>query len=250
MIGFSLVVPCYNDAVRLRRSVEVLCDAMKETGLSWEFVFVEDHSRDETAVELRRSIEWLQSRGIEVSAMYLDRNHGHGSALGSGICAARGEIVGYIELDVSLVHGLVPMIERVRCGDADIVVGRRVFGNPLAVPVRSFAYWIYRKYVAACLRLPVADPECRLKVFRRTRVVPLLDAVEDQHCFWDTELIDRARRAGLAIAEWPVVVVGAFRAKGGPLLRAARAYHRAMKNYRLKTAIAGGRREPRKSPHR
>ncbi len=239
MIEFSLVVPCYNDAVRLRHSVEVLCDIMKGTGLSWEFVFVEDHSRDETAAELRRCVEYLQSRRIELSAIYLDRNNGHGSAVSSGIRAARGEIVGYIELDLSLAHGLGTMIERVRCGAADLMVGRRVFGNPCAAPIRSLSYWIYRLYVSACLRLPVADPECRLKVFRRTRVLPLLDAVEDQHCFWDTELLDRSQRAGLAIAECSVVVEGNCRAKGGPLLRAARAYRRAMRKYLVKRLLEG-----------
>ncbi len=242
MIGFSLVVPCYNDAVRLRQSVERLCETMNATGLSWEFVFVEDHSRDETAAELRHCVEWLQSRGIEVSATYLDRNHGHGGAISSGIRAARGDIVGYIELDLLLAQGLVPMIEQVRRGDAEFVVGRRVFRNPLTAPFRFLSYWTYRQYTSACLRLPVADPECRLKVFRRTRVLPLLDAVKDQHCFWDTELLDRGRKAGLAIAEWPIVFAAGGREKGGPLLRAARAYRRAMKNYRVAIAVEGGSR--------
>lgn len=232
MTTFSLVIPCYNDAARLQQGVELLRDALTGTAVSWDFVFVEDHSRDDTAAELERCVEWLQSRGVTASAIYLDHNHGHGGAVSSGLRAARGEIVGYVELDPSLARGLVPMIERVHRGAADIVVGRRVFAAPLAVPFRFLSHTIYRWYAFSCLRLPVSDPECRLKVFRRSALLPILDAVEDQHCFWDTELLDRGRRGGLVITEVPIAVKGDERARGGPLLRTARNYVRAMNRYR------------------
>ena len=239
MVEFSLVVPCYNDAGRLQRGVERLIEVMSPTGLPWEFVFVEDHSRDETAAAVRQCVERLHSRGVVASVIYLDHNHGHGGCLSSGIRAARGDIVGYVELDVSLAEGLVPMIELVHRGEADLVVGRRLFGNPAADPIALVAHWIYRQYASACLRLPVADPECRLKVFRRARILSFLDAVEDQHCFWDTELLDRGLRAGLTITEWPIRVSGEHLPKGVPRLRSARAYVRAMKNYRAGLPVVG-----------
>lgn len=240
MIHFSLVVPCYNDAGRLRRGVERLRDTMAASGLSWEFVFVEDHSRDNTAGELRSCVEWLESQGVAVSAIYHNNNHGHGGAVSSGIRTARGDVVGYLDLEAGLTEALVPMIEQVRLGDADLVVGRRCFRNPIAVPLRFAAYLVYRIYVSTSLALPVADPECRLKVFLRSQILPLLETVVDQHCFWDTELVHRAWRDGLKIAERPVKFAGDSRAKGGPLLHAFRAYRRAMRNYRRICKLPSG----------
>jgi glycosyltransferase involved in cell wall biosynthesis len=239
MIHFSLVVPCYNDAGRLRRGVERLRDTMAASGLSWEFIFVEDHSRDNTAGELRSCVDWLESQGVAVSAIYHERNQGHGGAISSGIRAANGDIVGYVELDLSLAQGLAPLIQRVRCGEAAFAVGKRVFTNPAATPIRFINHWLYIRYAAACLRLPVTDPECRLKVFRRSEVLPLLDVVEDQHCFWDTELLHRGWRAGVAIVEEPVAFAADCRAKGAGVLRSASAYRRAMVCYRHRLAVAG-----------
>jgi hypothetical protein len=238
-MDFSLVVPCYNDAPRLPDAVESLRECMNAVGLSWEFVFVEDHSRDDTAVALRRGVCLLESQGVAATAIFHERNHGHGGAISSGIRAANGDIVGYVELDLSLAQGLAPLIQRVRCREAAFAVGKRVFTNPAATPIRFINHQVYRHYAAACLRLPVADPECRLKVFRRSEVLPLLDVVEDQHCFWDTELLHRGWMAGVEIVEEPVAFAADCRAKGAGVLRTCRAYRRAMNCYRRRVAVAG-----------
>ena len=236
-MDFSLVVPCYNDVPRLQSAVDALCERLNAVGLSWEFVFVEDHSRDDTAVALRQCVVSLEAQGVAATAIFHERNHGHGGAISSGIRAARGELVGYVELDLSLAHGLAPLIQRVRRGDAAFAVGRRVFTNPAATPIRFMSHRVYRHYAAACLRLPVADPECPLKVFRRSAVLPLVDVVEDQHCFWDTELLHRGWMSGVTIVEEPVTFAANCRAKGGGTIQACRAYRRAMVRYRRRAAV-------------
>ena len=90
---------------------------------------------------------------------------------------------------------------------ADLVIGRRIY----RLSVRSLArFALTRGYAAlrrAFVRLPFDDTEAGFKFFRLERMRPVLDACQDAGWFWDTELIVRARDAGLRIAEVPCLFV-------------------------------------------
>ena len=53
-LDLSLVVPCYNEAGHLRASVRAVVEVLELTPWSWEIVFVDDGSRDETRALIRR----------------------------------------------------------------------------------------------------------------------------------------------------------------------------------------------------
>jgi hypothetical protein len=48
-----------------------------------------------------------------------------------------------------------------------------------------------------------ADTETGYKFFRRDKVLPLLDEIQDTGWFWDTEFMVRAARRGLTMVEIP-----------------------------------------------
>lgn len=233
-IDFSLVIACYKDAPHLLRNVKILANYFNDTKFHCEFIFVEDHSPDETAKEVQKCIDWLDSQSILAQAIFHDRNTGRGRAVTDGIRLARGQIVGYIDIDLEhLMDGLLPMIQSVKNNEADIVVGRRALGNPLAKPIRVISSYVYRWLVHFFIPLPVADTECGLKVFNRTKILPVLDIVEDPHWFWDTEIIHRAWRMGLTVSErWIVFVEDRHKASTVRLWQDTWAYLKAIKTYR------------------
>lgn len=235
-IDFSLIIACYKDAPHLLRNVQILANYLNETKLLFEFVFVEDHSPDNTADEVRKCVGWLDSQSIPVQAIFHDENTGRGRAVTDGIRMARGDVVGYIDIDLEhLMDGLLPMIQSVRNNEAHIVVGRRALGNPLAKPIRVISSYVYRWLVHFFIPLPVADTECGLKVFDRGKILGVLDLVEDQHWFWDTEVIHRAWRMGLKVSErWIVFVEDRNKASTVRLWQDTWAYLKAIKAYRLR----------------
>jgi uncharacterized membrane protein YbhN (UPF0104 family) len=54
------------------------------------------------------------------------------------------------------------------------------------------------------LRSTVRDHQCGFKAFDRAVLFDLLDSVEDDHWFWDTEILVRAQRSGYRVREFPV----------------------------------------------
>jgi hypothetical protein len=57
------------------------------------------------------------------------------------------------------------------------------------------------------LQLPDVDTESGCKFFRIERLLPVIDTVENQRWFWDTELVARALHQGINVAEVPAPFV-------------------------------------------
>ncbi|MFB6310716.1 MAG: flippase-like domain-containing protein, partial [Salinirussus sp.] len=63
---------------------------------------------------------------------------------------------------------------------------------------------VYNSLVRLFLRSRIRDHQCGFKAMDRAAFQQLRTEVSDEHWFWDTELLVRAQRAGLRVAEFPV----------------------------------------------
>lgn len=233
-MDLSVVIACYKDAPHLTRNTIALCDYLSATKLNYEIVFVEDGSPDRTADEIRRCAGLLHEKNIPVQAIFHEHNLGRGAAVSNGFLASRGEIVGYIDIDLEpLMDAILPMVQIVQRGEADLVCGRRVIANAIAKPIRVLSSYIYRWVAHLALPLPIADTECGLKMFKRSTILPIVNACIDKRWFWDTEIVHRSWSAGLTLKEhWIVFYEDRSKASTVRLIPDTIAYLKAIMNYR------------------
>ena len=52
--------------------------------------------------------------------------------------------------------------------------------------------------------IPISDMQCGFKAFERDALFDILDDIEDDHWFWDTECFIRAYNKGYNVVEFPV----------------------------------------------
>lgn len=91
----SVVIPAYNQAATLRRTLETLGQQTLAPHL-YEVIVVDDGSTDETAAVVRR-------RSLADERIHLrqhERNRGRSAARNTGVRAARGEIIVLIDSDI------------------------------------------------------------------------------------------------------------------------------------------------------
>lgn len=93
----SVVVPCYNEEEALSIFHDRLSAVMQKIGMSWEVVYVNDGSRDQTLT----AMNVLANRDKHVSIVNLSRNFGKEIALTAGLDHARGTR-GVIVIDADL----------------------------------------------------------------------------------------------------------------------------------------------------
>ena len=159
-----------------------------------------------------------------------------------GFRAARGEIAGYIDVDLEVHSRYIPSLVRAIEQGADVATVRRIYAFQLAV-----ARPLLHEPRLLVPGAPAARRELRATPRRATsssgasKLLPLLDEIEDPGWFWDTEFMVRAARRGLAMVEIPGAYV---RRKRQDLDRAAACATRCATSaqlVQLPAQAAGGR---------
>lgn len=135
MKRLSLVVPCYNEEATVRSFLAAtqLVEQQLASELSFEYIFVNDGSKDQTLTVLRE----VASQFDNVHYLSFSRNFGKEAALLAGLEAATGDLVTVMDVDLQDPPELLTeMYQKIQEG-YDVVGTRRADrkGEP---PIRSF----------------------------------------------------------------------------------------------------------------
>ncbi|MBQ7516591.1 MAG: glycosyltransferase family 2 protein [Schwartzia sp.] len=100
----SIVVPVFNEEANIRHFYEAVCQAMAPLAYTFELVFVDDGSRDES----RAILSDLARTDARVQPIFLARNFGHQLALTCGLDYAEGDAVITMDGDMQHPPELIP----------------------------------------------------------------------------------------------------------------------------------------------
>src|SRR3989338_8170556 len=117
----SVVVPVYNEVESVPQLHEQIARAVDGLPGRWEFVFVDDGSRDGTWEALAA----LAKQDARVRAVRLKRNFGQTPAMACGIDLARGEVVVTMDGDLQNDPADIPRLLAKLDEGYDVVCGWR-----------------------------------------------------------------------------------------------------------------------------
>lgn len=120
-ITLSIVVPCFNEEEVITKCFTRLSTVLRETGESFEIVFVDDGSHDKTPWLLRELVE----KNPDTIVVFLSRNFGHQHAVTAGLTVAHGEAVVIIDADLQDPPELIPEMTSLWRQGYDVVYGVR-----------------------------------------------------------------------------------------------------------------------------
>lgn len=204
-VEVSVVLPAYNEEATIEHTVETTLSTLGEflPDGSYEVIVAEDGCEDRTPEIADR----LAAADDRVTHFHSDERLGRGGALTRAFQAAEGETLVYFDTDLAtdMAH-LEELVESVRSGEYDLATGSRwIAGRKADRPVkRGVPSRVYNTLVRLFLGSDLRDHQCGFKAFDREAFEALVTDVEDEHWFWDTELLVRAQKAGYRIKEFPV----------------------------------------------
>jgi glycosyltransferase involved in cell wall biosynthesis len=138
----SVIVPVFNEDDVIVHFLKATRPVLDQTGLSYEYVFIDDGSRDRTADILSRELK----TGLPGRLLALSRNFGKEAALSAGLEAAKGDIAVIIDADLQDPPELIlQMLDGWRAG-YDVVYGLRVDRSSDTLMKRSTAGMFYRLF--------------------------------------------------------------------------------------------------------
>jgi dolichol-phosphate mannosyltransferase len=164
-LELSIVIPTFNESGNVVALIERLARALE--GIVWEVVFVDDDSPDSTAALLRQEAR----RDPRVRCLQRIGRRGLSSACVEGMLASSAPCVAVMDADLQHDETLLPrMLESLRRGDLDIVVGSRYIegGNVGDWPAHRLSFsriatWLARRV----LRAELSDPMSGFFMLRR-----------------------------------------------------------------------------------
>ena len=199
----SIIVPSFNEELRLPRTLELIAAYIKASNRSTEVLVVDDGSTDRTA-EVAVS---FADRIANLRVLKNGENRGKGYSVRHGMQEARGENVLFTDADLSApIEEADKLLAALK--EYDVAIGSRAMNRKLIEvhesPFREFAGIIFNRIVRIVLWLPFVDTQCGFKAFRRERCKIIFEQQRIERFGFDPELLYLARHHGLKSTEIPV----------------------------------------------
>jgi dolichyl-phosphate beta-glucosyltransferase len=196
----SVVIPAFNEAGRLPRTLERVTAFLREWGRSHEVLVADDGSTDQTAEK---------ARAAGATVLRDDHNRGKGHAVRRGMLAARGRRRLMTDADLSTpIEELPRFLARMDEG-VDVVIGSRALpGSTIEVHqsrYRENMGRVYNLFVRALALPGLHDTQCGFKLWSARAAREAFTAARLDGFSFDVEALYVARKRGYRIAEIPVV---------------------------------------------
>jgi glycosyltransferase involved in cell wall biosynthesis len=203
-ISISIILPVFNEERIIEESINRLVSYCNGKRWDFELIFVEDGCTDSTYSIVNR----YSLKDGRIRMLKLPTRVGKG---GSIICTVLQfplkEYVAYMDSDLAADPSeLERLFEYIK--HFDVVLGSRILRGDLP-PVqrpfyRSLFSHLYSRLFRTLFRIPIHDPQCGLKLFRREITSKLFSDVRVLGFAFDTDLIVKALSQGLRVKEVPI----------------------------------------------
>lgn len=197
--NLSVIIPAYNEERRLGANLVSVMDFLNTNYPSHELVIVNDGSTDNTAQVAAQK---------KVRLISYSPNRGKGFATKTGVLASRGDIVLFMDADLSTPLEEIPKILK-SLHSADIVIGSRgktksqIHKRPPLFRQLASLIFDQIKYAMVGLR-QFSDTQCGFKAFRGPVARHLFSQCLVDRFMFDVEILYLAEKAHLRILEMPV----------------------------------------------
>jgi glycosyltransferase involved in cell wall biosynthesis len=200
--ALSLVVPVYNEALRLEHTLPQFVAFLRQAPWTSELVVVDDGSGDETAALARRLVP------LDVGRVLAEPHRGKGGAVRAGMLAATGRCRLFMDVDLATPLEFVgPCLARLEAG-ADVVIGsRRVAAAAIEQhqpPLREFLGRGFSFLSRTISGVHVSDFTCGFKGFTAGAATAIFPRLLVDNWSFDTEVLFLATALGLRVEELPV----------------------------------------------
>ena len=195
----SVVIPAYNEEIRISRTIREIVSYLSEQNYEWEIVVADDGSSDATA----RLVPEAADGDPRVRVLPLE-HRGKGWAVKNGMLAASGDFRLLSDADLSVPIAQVERLLPPQAAGVDVAVGSREapgaarYGEPGR---RHLMGRVFNAVTGWLVATGLADTQCGFKCFRADAAYLLFTKATLDGFSFDVEVLYLAHRSGMTLAE-------------------------------------------------
>lgn len=214
----SIVIPAFNEAVRLPATLDRIEAYVRQRGLNAEVVVVDDGSVDQTA-------EVVRAHAANWPALHLvsaGHNGGKGAAVRLGMLAAVGRYRVFTDADLSVpIEDIEKLLGPLHNGTGVVIASRALPSSDVQLHqpwYRELMGKVFNRFVRLFAVGGVRDTQCGFKGFTAEVAEKVFPPLQTRGFGFDVEVLYRARAAGYKILEVPTRWINSPRTTVRPLL--------------------------------
>ena len=199
--AISIVLPAYNEALRIEKCVRQVEHAVCALSSSYEIIVAEDGSTDGTSCILAK----LSKNNHSLRFLHSPIRLGKGKAIKNAFHSVKGDVIVFMDADLPANLKNLSRIVQIAKEQRGLVIGSRHVKSSRVQRsfTRTASSLAYNLFARALFLDGVRDHQCGFKAMSREVAQVVRDKVKSNGFFFDTEMILRCKRLG-----FPVVEVG------------------------------------------
>jgi dolichol-phosphate mannosyltransferase len=207
-VELSLVMPAYNEGDSIEGALDTLDRIVKDYGLRYEIVVVDDGSLDSTRL---KAINYA-SRNGHVRVVGYSQNVGKGYAVKEGFMQAEGDAVVFVDSDLEIdLERISSYVEALQRGDI-VIASKKHPESVVEIPLtRRILGLGFNVLVRLMTGVKLKDTQTGLKAIKRKAFEDIFPRLAVKRYAFDVELLTVANVYGLKVVEMPVNI----RMRGG-----------------------------------
>ncbi len=202
--SLTIVIPAYNEAQRIRPTLERIHAYGATLPFDWDVIVVSDGSSDATP-EL---VEAFAKEHPRFRLLAYTPNRGKGYAVRQGMLAAQGDLVLFSDADLAApIEEFDKLLAAVRNGAAVAIGSRPLKESRLEIRQPFYREWLGRAFNKVVQMLAIRgidDTQCGFKLFTCEAAHAIFRRCKLDGFSFDLESLLLARDLGYRIAEVPI----------------------------------------------
>lgn len=205
MNKLTLIIPCYNEGKKLTKNVETVIAFMEENFLiDYEILVVNDGSTDNTIDDV---LELKEKYPNIVRLIHYKDNKGKGYAVKRGILDANGDVLIFMDADLSTDISAIPTAVQELKNYSIVIGSRRMQESEIAeaqIGIRKIMGTSCKNITKAKLGLNVSDTQCGFKGFKTDVAKKIAEKMTINCWAFDAEILYIAKLNNIQVKEIPV----------------------------------------------
>lgn len=198
----SIIIPAYNEAERLPRTLPGVIDFVRAQPFAAEVIIVNNNSQDNTGQIARQFAD-----EYDFIQVLDEMTQGKGAAVRTGMMAARGDYLFMADADFSMPVEEIGKFLPPQLEGYDVAIGSREAPGAIRYNEPAYRHFMGRvfNFYVKVLAIPgFEDTQCGFKCFRREVALDILPYQTIDGWAFDVELLFIALQRGYQIVEVPV----------------------------------------------
>lgn len=200
----TLILPAFNEAARIRQTIEEASAYLQGKGFSFEIIVAAD-GQDGTR-EIVREMSRSDSRLRVIGS---NERRGKGRGIRDAVDLAQGSIIGYADADNKVpIDELDKLLPLLRQGYPVVIGSRGMPGSRIDRKqpwYRQVGSWGFYYFMQAAVGLPgIIDTQCGFKFFEANAAKLIFGAQQIDGYMFDVEILALARKLEMKIAQIPI----------------------------------------------